>query len=99
MIEIKLNKGWLTSPDHASVFSQVCLLEPAPELAASLWGRCTFHHTDWGPALPLQILGAGEAENPGVSLGCSLTFLLQLIPWDKACTLSRKKAYQEINFF
>ena len=59
----------------------LCLLEATPELVLSPWGRCPFHHIGWGPALPLQVLGAGgvggRRENPGVSPGCCLTFLIQ----------------------
>ena len=47
-----------------------------------------------GPRPPPAGSGSwGGRENPGVSPGCCLTFLLQSISWDKACTLSRKKAY------
>ena len=78
----------------------LCLLEATPELALSPWGRCPFYHTGWGPALPLQVLGAGEAERilesvlAAASPSCSSPSL-----GTKPAHYPERKLIQEINVF
>ena len=91
---------WGNWEEHLCLGGQsLCLLEATPELAPSPWGRCTFHHTGWSPAFPLQVLGAGEAERSlesvlaAASPSCSSPSL-----GTKPAHYPERKLIQEINF-
>ena len=75
-----ISVSWRTEPLPPGTHSRACPVSV---------GEMHFPPHRLGPCLPPAGSGSwGGREKPGVSPGCCLTFLLQPIPWDKACTLS-----------